>query len=98
MAQTTMMTTTRAIANDIGAAPISDNSCATPSNHSGMVVFPQSDRIRRYLRPESYFSTLPSPGTSHASENDFTPWRAKFSLGCCGRLLHRTTELTRQVM
>jgi hypothetical protein len=56
------MTTTRAIANDIGAAPISDNSCATPSNHSGMVVFPQSDRIRRYLRPESYFSTQPLTG------------------------------------
>src|SRR6516165_8134487 len=40
IAQTTMMTTTRAIANDIGAAPMSDHSCATPSNHSGMVVFP----------------------------------------------------------
>jgi hypothetical protein len=41
---------------------MSDNSCATPSNHSGMVVFPQSDRIRRYLRPESYFSTQPLTG------------------------------------
>src|SRR5262245_65170755 len=57
-----MMTTTRAIANDIGAAPIRDNSCATPSSHSGMVVFPQSDRIRTYLRPESYFSTQPLTG------------------------------------
>jgi hypothetical protein len=30
------------------------------------VVFPQSDRIRRYLRPESYFSTQPLTGVSVA--------------------------------
>src|SRR6266487_4440417 len=66
------MTTTRAIANDIGAAPISDHSCATPSNHSGMVVFPPSGRIRRYLRPRKLlFYPTPDRELAMRLENDF---------------------------
>src|SRR6266540_974108 len=73
------MTTTRAIANDIGAAPISDHSCATPSNHSGMVVFPPSGRIRRYLRPRKLlFYPTPDRELAMRLENDFTPWSAWF--------------------
>src|SRR6266516_1701160 len=66
------MTTTRAIANDIGAAPISDHSCATPSNHSGMVVFPPSGRIRRYLRPRKLlFYPTPDRELAMRLENHF---------------------------
>jgi hypothetical protein len=59
-----MMTTTRAIANDIGAALMIDHSCATQKYHSGMVVFPKSDRTGRYLRLESYFSSQPVIGNT----------------------------------
>jgi hypothetical protein len=42
---------------DIGAALMIDHSCVTHKYHSGMVVFPKSERTSRYLRPESYFSS-----------------------------------------
>jgi hypothetical protein len=58
--------------------PISDHSCATPSNHSGMVVFPPSGRIRRYLRPRITFYPTPDRELAMRLENGFTPWSAWF--------------------
>src|SRR5262249_51014872 len=70
-----MMTTTRAIANAMGAAAISDHSCATPSNHSNMVVFPQSGASGGTYGQKVTFLANPNGEPAMPLENDFTPWR-----------------------